>query len=521
MPKFYIYNKDGKCDICQLSSNRCSYIKDDGNRCKNQVVMTNPFCWIHSLELFGVRVKESTKFPDQKGLFAERNFSKGEVICPYYGQIERDPGDNRNEPYAIRINKEYLVNADCYRSLGANANSNYPRVDNAELVKRHQDPQTLFGPRLNEPELENLVAQTGQRQTFMAIKAKANIRAGQEIFVDYFTGYAFEDDHINTGYLKNEAEARKKFCRDFEPIPATEEEGGEYFYSAEDAFNAYMAFTVKEIIEHFKSEYGIELQNTKGKSKKELIIEGLRRAHYSQEEEESDRESLPSEEEQNDIVEENPLPVIQTQEHSTEDLPFDRLREELKSLGVDVSKPAYNKRHNLFYMRRYLQQLREADNVISQDDVQGTVVAPSECAGTGLFAWKRFEKGQVVATYSGTVIYIQDASQHDATYIHSLPGTPYVVLGQPSDVHRAPYINDYRNCGKANVKYEVGSAKQRDSAREGQTYTFNVVASRVIEPGEEFFGNYAGGGHFKSSSRIPAQQSESSKKRAERAAKRG
>lgn len=518
MPKFYIYNRDGKCDICQLSSNRCSYIKDDGHRCKNQVVMTNPFCWIHSLELFGVRVKESTKFPDQKGLFAERNFSKGEVICPYYGQIERDPGDNRNEPYAIRINKEYIVNADCYRSLGANANSNYPRVDNAELVKRHQNPQTLFGPRLNEPELENLVAQTGQRQTFLAIKAKANIRAGQEIFVDYFTGYAFEDDHINTGYLKNEAEARKKFCRDFEPIEPPEEDG-DYFYSEEDAFNAFMSLTVKEIIDYFRTEYNIELQSTKGKSKKELIVEGMRRVPGIDEEDDREGEGkeIESVDEEIPLVEEQ----VDIEVHNTDNLPFDRLREELKNLGVDVSKPAYNKRHNLFYMRRYLQQLKNADNSTNQNEIQGTVIAPSECAGTGLFAWERFEKGQVVATYSGTVIFKQDAPQHDATYIHSLPGTPYVILGEPSDEHRGPYINDYRNCGKANVKYEVGSAKQRDSARIGQRYTFNVVASRAIEPSEEIFGNYAGGGHFKSSLKEPEQQSESSRKRAERASKRG
>ena len=140
-----------RCDICPLSSNQCSYIKRNGHRCKNRVVQTNPFCWIHSLQMFGVRVKDSNLIPGQKGLFAERQFRAGELICPYYGDIERqDPDPELTEPYAVDLRKDQkVVNADCYRSLAANANSNIglDRQFNAELsfkTTRSKKPSSLW-----------------------------------------------------------------------------------------------------------------------------------------------------------------------------------------------------------------------------------------------------------------------------------------------------------------------------------------------------------------------------------------
>ena len=167
MPKYYVYYGNDStgnktCASCPIYSGRCSFIKDDGHRCKNRVLLTQPFCWIHSYELFGVRVKPSLAVPGQKGLFAVKAkypnnvaFKKDDFICPYYGNIEdAEDLDVESKPYAVKVKNGYEVNADCYRSLASNANSNVgirPRRDfNATLVDKSSNPANLPGLRNQE-----------------------------------------------------------------------------------------------------------------------------------------------------------------------------------------------------------------------------------------------------------------------------------------------------------------------------------------------------------------------------------
>jgi len=210
MPRFYIYTGDGnRCDVCQLASNQCAFIKEDGSQCKNKVVMTNPFCWIHTLKLFGVKVKPSTHVPGQNGLFAEKNFSRGDFICPYYGEIEEYNPEDINQPYAIKLGRSHVVNADCYRSIGAQANHANRSQINADLVESTADVQDRFGaPDIGVNMLRN---PNGRYASIKAIKA---IPKGREILVNYGRDYNLVDDHVNTPYVKNEAVARRRYCRD-------------------------------------------------------------------------------------------------------------------------------------------------------------------------------------------------------------------------------------------------------------------------------------------------------------------
>ena len=228
--KFYVYTGQGRCDVCPIASLQCSKIKDDGQRCRNKVVMTNPYCWIHSLELFGVQVKESRAFPGQKGLFAmkanypnnvafrrERSTrfgtTPGDIICPYYGEIEDANPLNINQPYAVKLEGDKVVNADCYRSLGSNANSAAGTRfrQNAEIAKAYRDPMSITG---DMPVLDHLNAPTeGRRYNYAILRCKGkNINVGDEIFVKYGDEYRFEDDHTNTGYLRSREEAIRKVC---------------------------------------------------------------------------------------------------------------------------------------------------------------------------------------------------------------------------------------------------------------------------------------------------------------------
>ena len=402
MPKYYVYYGNDRrgnqiCASCKLTSNRCSFTKEDGDRCKNRVLLTQPYCWIHSYELFGVRVKPSLVIPGQKGLFAARAnhpnnvaFKKGEFICPYYGNIESADNEFESKPYTMALKNGYEVNADCYRSLASNANSNAgikPRKDfNATLVDKSSNPANLPGLRNQEDiDLGHLSAPApGQHEyNWAGLRASKTIKVGEEILVFYGRqgkkdSYLFKDDNVTTGYLKNKQKALDKYCP---------------------------GHTVDE----------------------------------------------------------------------------------------------------------------------NDEQLEGTVVHPSFCedGGNGLFANTDWKKGQIVATYKGIVMNEVDAQYEDATYTVNLPGTPNVLIGQPSNEHRGTYINDYRNCGTANVKFVLGASRIIESLQPGQTYTFNVVATRDIEGGEEFLGNYAGGGHFHTVAKGPRERSASSKARDERAAKRG
>jgi len=214
MPRFYIYTGDGnRCDVCQLASNQCAFRKEDGSQCKNKVVMTNPFCWIHTLKLFGVKVKPSTLVPGQNGLFAEKNFRTGDKICPYYGEIEEYNPEDINQPYAVLLEgRSHVVNADCYRSIGAHANhaARTNRITNARLAGNTADLQRTYGNNLPDIGANMLRDPNGN---YVAIVATKNIPRGREIIVNYGANYHMADDHVNTPYVKNEAVARRRYCQ--------------------------------------------------------------------------------------------------------------------------------------------------------------------------------------------------------------------------------------------------------------------------------------------------------------------
>lgn len=220
--RYFIY-KGTDCNTCKLTSLQCTYIKKNGQQCKNRTVITAPFCWIHTMELFGVRVKESKRIPGQMGLFADKAFKKGQAICPYYGdirtkaEIDRYYGisDDDVAPYAVQLRDgQSFVDAACYRSAGGNANDPRkgrraaPESANAKFVDKTQDVNVAFpsDQDLKKGPFENIKGQ------YVLIQARKPIKKGDEITVSYGDDYKFSGKDKTTGYLRSEQKARDKYC---------------------------------------------------------------------------------------------------------------------------------------------------------------------------------------------------------------------------------------------------------------------------------------------------------------------
>lgn len=128
---------------CRLQCDRCNTIKTDGTRCKNRVCIGFPTCWIHSKQLYNVRVRPT---PIGKGLFSTQPFHVGDWICPYGSEIispdcleSRYPGDT-TAPYAVTHDQGtslLILDGACNRGLGTNSNGNF-RIDGVSMSEtRH------------------------------------------------------------------------------------------------------------------------------------------------------------------------------------------------------------------------------------------------------------------------------------------------------------------------------------------------------------------------------------------------
>jgi len=162
---------------CVQDCMRCEGLKKNGQQCTRTTCMVLPYCWQH-VKHFGVAVeptkepwagpppskKDRPKYP--KGLFAVKNFSRGQMITtpemdaawqlPSAQFHNMFPGNTSNN-YAFEDPiRKVVFDPTCSRSAWAYANHR-PRA-NAELRRK-----------------ENRVA-------LFAIKA---IKKGEEIFVDY------------------------------------------------------------------------------------------------------------------------------------------------------------------------------------------------------------------------------------------------------------------------------------------------------------------------------------------------
>lgn len=174
---------------CRLRCDQCSYVKPDGQRCRNRVCIGYPLCWIHTKKEFSLRVKDSTIEGAGKGLFATTGFYQDQWICPYVGENvthgcldARYPGDV-TAPYAtqyenpLAFNAGDFVDSACVRGVGAMANG-------------------IFLPDGTSAGVEHHNAQIETREGgVLWLRATEDIGPHDEIFLHYGDQYVLENNY--------------------------------------------------------------------------------------------------------------------------------------------------------------------------------------------------------------------------------------------------------------------------------------------------------------------------------------
>ena len=93
-----------------LVSSRCTQIKPNGEQCGART-RNGRFCWNH-LKKEGLRIRQSNIVRAGKGLFAEKDYARGEEIAKYTGDESNDPEvDHGGSNYVVGLSREVSIDA--------------------------------------------------------------------------------------------------------------------------------------------------------------------------------------------------------------------------------------------------------------------------------------------------------------------------------------------------------------------------------------------------------------------------
>jgi len=177
--KFYINNH--LHFQSNLTSERCQFIKTNGQQCSRNTVIGLGLCFQHLEIEKHLRIKPSTIQHAGKGLFAMDKhalendiiFRIGQNIVKYDGEIIdldelNERFDEYTAPYTVYINNNRYDSAECHRGIGSLANHGNNQQANAKF-------------------------NTGNRgnNASCRLQATKNIRNGDEIIVNYGRNYQF------------------------------------------------------------------------------------------------------------------------------------------------------------------------------------------------------------------------------------------------------------------------------------------------------------------------------------------
>lgn len=171
--------------VCRLESEVCTHPS-----CKRKVVIGLPLCWQHSRKILGVGIKTHPTFG--KGLYAFKDFSRGDVICPYGGRPVTDSNLDSmydgHAPYALTDDKHGKnTDAACKRGVGSMANG--------ASTKKESNASSHYQSLVNPI--------TGKEEETFYLVATKRIQKGDEIVHHYGTDYFSRkiDKHSNTHYI--------------------------------------------------------------------------------------------------------------------------------------------------------------------------------------------------------------------------------------------------------------------------------------------------------------------------------
>lgn len=163
---------------CPITCEQCTFIKQNGQPCRNRVCHGSPWCWVHNRHAYGVKARVSTIAAAGKGLFATRAFEQDDWICPMICEHitlaclnDRYPGDTTG-PYAETDVNNHIVDCACQRGIGSQANAKFRQDGLVQHVSRH-NAITDFRHEL------------GVQPVGIWLKARRAIPEGSEIFLWY------------------------------------------------------------------------------------------------------------------------------------------------------------------------------------------------------------------------------------------------------------------------------------------------------------------------------------------------
>jgi hypothetical protein len=165
---------------CSLQSERCHSQTKLGARCSRKSVIGTPYCWSHLLSNHHLRLLPSTVPNAGKGVFVLNKqkplgdiiIRNDDVVCPYGGELIDEATLNhrygdKTAPYAIWLSQSRYRDAACARGIGSMINHDSRRA--------------------------NVVFAVNHRAKTVSIKAKRNLRNGEELFVSYGRNYRFNE----------------------------------------------------------------------------------------------------------------------------------------------------------------------------------------------------------------------------------------------------------------------------------------------------------------------------------------
>jgi hypothetical protein len=146
----------------RMGARRCAASTKAGVQCTAQT-RHGEYCWIHLAQLRGVRIKMSEIPQADKGLYAARDFKKGNIVARYTGDQVPTGGDHDGSAYVLELSEAVSIDA--------------ARTDTAE--GRMINDSRGSGKRNNCRFSCNQAAKTA------VLRATRTIKKGEELFVGY------------------------------------------------------------------------------------------------------------------------------------------------------------------------------------------------------------------------------------------------------------------------------------------------------------------------------------------------
>ena len=175
---------------CALACRECAAPRAGGGACRRRVCLWLPYCWQHARAHFGVATRDSGVLPGATGLYAVRDFARGEMIAPYAGErvdeaavrARYGAGPLALGPYLLRG-----VDAACERGVASASNGAFGAVDEARAnVTFEATAQRYHGPpRPAGATHGGLTLSRGNLGVRLWSVAARRIRAGEELVAHY------------------------------------------------------------------------------------------------------------------------------------------------------------------------------------------------------------------------------------------------------------------------------------------------------------------------------------------------